>query len=134
MALVRCPECGNQVSERASSCPECGCPLTGGSAGIATLILCRRGMTPFQSFQIVDENGRNVCDRTELSSMSKNEEYEMKLSVLEPTDFTIKVYQYKSGLLGSSHHFVRSETCTVEPNHTYRATFDMSSLKFKEEN
>lgn len=32
MALVNCPECGNRVSDRAESCPECAYPLTGGAA------------------------------------------------------------------------------------------------------
>jgi hypothetical protein len=27
MPLFSCPECGNQVSTRAESCPKCGCPL-----------------------------------------------------------------------------------------------------------
>ena len=26
MPLVKCPDCGKMVSERASACPECGCP------------------------------------------------------------------------------------------------------------
>lgn len=26
MGLVKCPDCGKMVSERVSSCPECGCP------------------------------------------------------------------------------------------------------------
>lgn len=25
--LVTCPECGNRVSDRASACPSCGCPI-----------------------------------------------------------------------------------------------------------
>ena len=29
MALINCPECGKQVSSAASSCPNCGFPLTG---------------------------------------------------------------------------------------------------------
>ena len=28
MALIKCPECGREVSDRASSCPNCGCPLS----------------------------------------------------------------------------------------------------------
>ncbi len=28
MALIECPECGHQVSDQASSCPNCGYPLT----------------------------------------------------------------------------------------------------------
>lgn len=27
MALIKCPECGKEVSDKASSCPNCGCPL-----------------------------------------------------------------------------------------------------------
>lgn len=25
--LIKCPECGKQVSDRAANCPECGCPI-----------------------------------------------------------------------------------------------------------
>jgi hypothetical protein len=27
MSLIHCPECNRQVSERAPSCPHCGCPI-----------------------------------------------------------------------------------------------------------
>ena len=27
MALIPCPECNNSVSEKAVSCPKCGCPI-----------------------------------------------------------------------------------------------------------
>lgn len=33
MALVRCPECGHAVSEAASVCPNCGCPMYSQPAG-----------------------------------------------------------------------------------------------------
>ena len=32
MALIKCPECGNQVSDRAESCPKCAYPLAGGGS------------------------------------------------------------------------------------------------------
>ncbi len=28
MALIKCPECGKEVSDRAQACIHCGCPLT----------------------------------------------------------------------------------------------------------
>ncbi|MCL2004048.1 MAG: hypothetical protein FWG72_08620 [Oscillospiraceae bacterium] len=31
MALIRCSECGRNVSDKASACVHCGCPLTYGS-------------------------------------------------------------------------------------------------------
>lgn len=27
MALINCPECGKEISERALACPNCGCPI-----------------------------------------------------------------------------------------------------------
>lgn len=27
MALIKCPECGKEISNRAKSCPNCGCPI-----------------------------------------------------------------------------------------------------------
>ena len=29
MALITCPECGKQVSEKATNCPNCGFPISG---------------------------------------------------------------------------------------------------------
>ena len=28
MALIKCPECGNTISDKASNCPKCGCPVS----------------------------------------------------------------------------------------------------------
>lgn len=27
MALIKCPECGKEISDKASACPNCGCPI-----------------------------------------------------------------------------------------------------------
>ena len=39
MALIKCPECGKEVSDKAQSCINCGCPLAGinpsGSVSVA---------------------------------------------------------------------------------------------------
>jgi len=39
MALITCPECGQQVSDRAKACIHCGNPM---SAGMASITLIRR--------------------------------------------------------------------------------------------
>lgn len=36
MALVKCPECGRQVSNQASACPNCGYPIKGLSSNTTT--------------------------------------------------------------------------------------------------
>ena len=35
MALINCPECNNQVSNTAESCPHCGAPIAGAKEGQA---------------------------------------------------------------------------------------------------
>ena len=40
MALVKCSECGKQVSDKASACPGCGAPISAAGAG-----------TPIQTMQ-----------------------------------------------------------------------------------
>ena len=32
MAMISCPECGKQISDRAAACPECGCPINAAPA------------------------------------------------------------------------------------------------------
>ena len=27
MAMIKCPECGNEISDKAKACPICGCPI-----------------------------------------------------------------------------------------------------------
>ena len=27
MAMIKCPECGHEVSDKAPTCPNCGCPI-----------------------------------------------------------------------------------------------------------
>lgn len=35
MALINCPECGKQVSDRAPACPNCGCPISAAAPAAA---------------------------------------------------------------------------------------------------
>ena len=41
MALIKCPECGKQVSDKASSCPNCGCPVSSSNNKTATGVKIR---------------------------------------------------------------------------------------------
>jgi uncharacterized membrane protein YvbJ len=36
MALIECPECGKEVSDKAPGCPQCGAPIAGSIADPAT--------------------------------------------------------------------------------------------------
>lgn len=32
MAMINCPECGKEISDKAAACPNCGCPINGSAA------------------------------------------------------------------------------------------------------
>ena len=34
MALINCPECGKQISDKAGSCPNCGCPIANAPSSV----------------------------------------------------------------------------------------------------
>ena len=36
MALINCPECSKQISDKANSCPNCGCPISQGNQNKGT--------------------------------------------------------------------------------------------------
>jgi len=38
--LIKCKECGKDVSTEAASCPHCGCPLKQGQVGIPKCTTC----------------------------------------------------------------------------------------------
>lgn len=40
MALIKCPECGREISDKAVSCPGCGCPITSTTIFKELLIKC----------------------------------------------------------------------------------------------
>lgn len=52
MALIKCPECGKEISDKAATCPNCGCPsidkeeaerINDTTKGIVALFLCGLG-------------------------------------------------------------------------------------------
>lgn len=44
MALIKCPECGNMISDKAQRCPKCGCPVWQGMASSPNRIVNNGGV------------------------------------------------------------------------------------------
>ena len=38
MALINCPECGKEISDKAVACPNCGCPISSEASSISTSV------------------------------------------------------------------------------------------------
>lgn len=60
MALIKCPECGKEVSSRAFDCPHCGCPVNDGTHGNVVIKLTAlnsgTGLNFNQNASIVEGN------------------------------------------------------------------------------
>ena len=52
MALILCPECGKQFSDKAAACPSCGCPT---SAIIGTAVSQSSSAAEAQMLSLVDQ-------------------------------------------------------------------------------
>lgn len=59
MALIKCPECGGNVSDKAAACIHCGCPLTNtentNQASNYNVILLSYGKNRLETIRIIRE-------------------------------------------------------------------------------
>lgn len=85
MSLIKCPECGAMISDRAEACPHCGCPrhdfekvraANGDSAGSKNEPIQEKNIEETKSLTSVDpvkgENTANVVDGKSKSSTKNN--------------------------------------------------------------
>lgn len=64
MALIKCPECGNEVSDKSSHCIHCGYPLTLESNTISVRFPKDDDVVINMKYQITDSNGSILATGT----------------------------------------------------------------------
>ena len=66
MALIKCPECGKEISDRASACIHCGCPLASNEP-VGGKIIIKAQTNPVDvtarqmTFDIFTSRGKLLC-------------------------------------------------------------------------
>ncbi len=61
MALIKCPECGKEVSDKAQSCINCGYPIAEiNPAGSVSILMTGTGSIPFQMYVLDMETGKEL--------------------------------------------------------------------------
>lgn len=61
MALINCPECGKEVSDKAQTCINCGCPLAEiNPAGSVSVVMTGSGATALQMYIFDLETGKEL--------------------------------------------------------------------------
>ena len=81
MALIKCPECGKEVSDKAQTCINCGCPLAGiNPAGPVSVAVNGSGMVQMYIFNM--ENGQVLWSGRNGEIARFNVEKETEISVI----------------------------------------------------
>lgn len=79
MALVKCPDCGKQVSSSASACPNCGCPIANRATTIKVRCLSDDRKVKYMIFL---SGGRELA-RAPIGSVAT-------INISQPTRITIR--------------------------------------------
>ncbi|MBD9158691.1 MAG: zinc ribbon domain-containing protein [Clostridiales bacterium] len=100
MALIKCKECGNEVSNKAKKCPNCVCPIKGQTYTkiISTILFIFIAIAIFASIFSSGEQTTNSNSQTTLSNqyiVIYNQIKSLKQSLNNPNSFQLhNVYIY----------------------------------------
>ena len=104
MALIKCPECGAEVSDRAAACIKCGCPLQ--ESYRTTIIRFEHESVMRPKCTLICEGKTYTCKAGE----------SVELSLAKPTQITIRMSS-------------KEETMTVTPGQRYSVSAMQSLFK-----
>lgn len=112
MALIKCPECGRQISDKAASCPSCGCPIANAPTTVKIRCLSNDRTVRYHIFMSDGrELGRGLIGST------------VTLNITRPTRITVQ-QQYAILRSGDTGSF------TAVPGKCYEARFVKPGLVF----
>ena len=107
MALIKCAECGKEISSKASACPNCGCPIEKETkkviltraVGIASLV-----------------KGNIIIDNQIIGNLKNGETREIDLPIGKHT-ISIETYVHNGLYGGNVSRNVEAQQFTIEENH-----------------
>ena len=124
MALIKCPECGKEVSDKAKTCINCGYPLSEVvTAGIVRIKMPNNivqgwvGLFSSRDAEVVDSHGNILWN----GHHGENAQF----TIDEPTDITINLGGWANSVSGTVYpkrKYALSQDMGVHMLATYRLT------------
>lgn len=114
MALIKCPDCGKQISDKAGACPNCGCPIANRSTTVKIRCLSDDRHVKRMVFTI---GGRRVAE-TPIGSVAT-------ITVNQPTTVDVTIVL---GIIGGGS----PARFKAEPGKCYEARYCKPGLAFWE--
>lgn len=93
MALIKCDECGKEVSEKAASCPNCGNPI---SKKEESKVL----VYGYTESYLINPKVKIFVNDNEIGSVAKGQVYEFKIN--EDTEITFKCSMRKASIMAKA--------------------------------
>ncbi len=91
MALIKCPECGREISDKATACPHCGMPMTPAQTDIRPAAEPQPAQ-PDKTAEL--ENLRTLAERAKSANDTANAaRYYDQILMLDPNDWSANFYQ-----------------------------------------
>ncbi len=119
MALIQCPECGKEVSDKAIACPNCAYPISEMQAGGMVKIRIPRAEKMITAFlELFSSRGTSICSIMSMGKMlwSGHLGQTAIFTIEKPTEVTINMGRWVEPLTG-----------IVKANHKYGLIRDYSS-------
>ena len=114
MALIKCPDCGKQISDKAGACPNCGCPIANRPTTVKIRCLSDDRHVKRMVFTI---GGRRVAE-TPIGSVAT-------ITVKQPTTVDVTIVL---GIIGGGS----PARFRAEPGKCYEARYCKPGLAFWE--
>ena len=106
MALIKCNECGKEISSRALTCPNCGCPSNIDLASTKTNVVKENDMKD-RCVQFIDEFGIDIMDYFRSGRFEDYRKEVSKRGYLRNNLYYSNINKY----LGESYHPKRCNFC-----------------------
>lgn len=111
MALIKCPECGKEISDKAKSCPGCGCPISS-STKIVKIKLPKTEQMADGFVGLFTSKATKIIANAQIIWSGKHGET-ASFEIDEPTTITIDLGTWGNPVTGE-----------IEPGHKYNLVQD----------
>lgn len=101
MAIIKCEECGKEVSSKAKACPNCGFNVARSitnknqlgclSTAMVVLFMLLIGMTVYEALITINESPDENSPHPAKRKLSQSEKYEQRTGVSIPEDLEIQI-------------------------------------------
>lgn len=117
MALIKCPECGKQVSNQAGACPNCGYPIRGAGTNTSTSPTMLKFTSKDRSAKFAI-----VCDAKTGRELARiDRETARSINITKPTEITFTV-RFTMLMSSNTIHYV------LQPGKCYELKYYKKTL------